>query len=72
MLCINHLTYLGNRYQRPLAIEQGGTISARALVKKTQEPGIKLQKADFFKNDTWTSPQTNSEEAPKITLVHFF
>ena len=22
--------------------------SARALVKKTQEPGIKLQKADFF------------------------
>ena len=34
MLCINHLTYLGNRYQRPLAMEQGGTISARALVKK--------------------------------------
>ena len=48
------------------------TISARALVKKTQEPGIKLQKADFFRNDTWTSPQTNSEEAPKIPLVHFF
>ena len=46
--------------------------SARALVKKTQEPGIKLQKADFFRNDTWTSPQTNSEEAPKIPLVHFF
>ena len=43
---------------------------ARALVKKTQEPGIKLQKADFFRNDT--SPQTNSEEAPKIPLVHFF
>ena len=47
-------------------------ISARALVKKTQEPGIKLQKADFFRNDTWTSPQTNSEDAPKIPLVHFF
>ena len=46
--------------------------SARALVKKTQEPGIKLQKADFFRNDTWTSPQTNSEDAPKILLVHFF
>ena len=46
--------------------------SARALVKKTQEPGIKLQKADFFRNDTWTSPQTNSEDAPKIPLVHFF
>ena len=25
--------------------------SARALVKKTQEPGIKLQKADFFRNE---------------------
>ena len=24
--------------------------SARALVKKTQEPGIKLQKADFFQD----------------------
>ena len=48
------------------------TGSARALVKKTQEPGIKLQKADFFSNDTWTSPQTNSEDAPKIPLVHFF
>ena len=48
------------------------SISARALVKKTQEPGIKLQKADFFRNDTWTSPQTNSEEALKIPLVHFF
>ena len=47
-------------------------LSARALVKKTQEPGIKLQKADFFRNDTWTSPQTNSEDAPKIPLVHFF
>ena len=47
-------------------------ISARALVKKAQEPGIKLQKADFFRNNTWTSPQTNSEEAPKIPLVHFF
>ena len=46
--------------------------SARALVKKTQEPEIKLQKADFFRNDTWTSPQTNSEEAPIIDLVHFF
>ena len=46
--------------------------SARAIVKKTQEPGIKLQKADFFRNDTWTSPQTNSEDAPKIPLVHFF
>ena len=46
--------------------------SARALVKKTQESGIKLQKADFFRNDTWTSPQTNSEDAPKIPLVHFF
>ena len=46
--------------------------SARALVKKTQEPGIKLQKADFFRNDTWTSPQKNSEDAPKIPLVHFF
>ena len=46
--------------------------SARALVKKTQEPGIKLQKADFFRNDTWTSPQTNSEDAPKIPFVHFF
>ena len=46
--------------------------SARALVKKTQEPGIKLQKADFFRNDTWTSAQTNSEDAPKIPLVHFF
>ena len=46
--------------------------SARALVKKTQEPGIKLQKADFFRNDTLTSPQTNSEEAPKTPLVHFF
>ena len=46
--------------------------SARALVKKTQEPGIKLQKADFLRNDTWTSPQTNSEDAPKIPLVHFF
>ena len=46
--------------------------SARALVKKTQEPGIKLQKADFFRNDTWTSPWTNSEDAPKIPLVHFF
>ena len=44
--------------------------SARALVKKTQEPGIKLQKADFFRNDTWTSPQTNAEESPKIPLVH--
>ena len=48
------------------------SISARELVKKTQEPGIKLQKADFFRNDTWTSPQANSEEAPKIHLVHFF
>ena len=46
--------------------------STRALVKKTQEPGIKLQKADFFRNDTWTSSQTNSEDAPKIPLVHFF
>ena len=46
--------------------------SARALVKKTQEPGIKLQKADFFRNDTWTSPQTNSEDALKIPLVNFF
>ena len=46
-------------------------LSARALVKKSQKPGIKLQKADFFRNDTWTSPQTNSEEAPKIPLVHF-
>ena len=57
--------------------QDGGLIyanicSARALVKKTQEPGIKLQKADFFRNDTWTSPQTNSEGAPKIPLVHFF
>ena len=50
----------------------GQSNSARALVKKTQEPGIKLQKADFFRNDTWTSPQTNSEDAPKIPLVHFF
>ena len=49
-----------------------GALSARALVKKTQEPGIKLQKADFFRNDTWTSPQANSEKAPKIPLVHFF
>ena len=24
------------------------SVSARALVKKTQKPGIKLQKADFF------------------------
>ena len=47
-------------------------VSARALVKKTQEPGIKLQKAVFFRNDTWTSLQTNSEDAPKIPLVHFF
>ena len=46
--------------------------SARALVKKTQEPGIKLQKADFFRNDTWTFPQTNSEDAPEIPLVYFF
>ena len=46
--------------------------SAGALVKKTQEPGIKLQKADFFRNDTWTSPQTNAEESPKNPLVHFF
>ena len=51
-------------------VQSGG--SARALVKKTQKPGIKLQKADFFRNDTWTSPQTNSEDAPKIPLVHFF
>ena len=29
--------------------------SARALVKQTQEPGIKLQKAEFSRNDTWTS-----------------
>ena len=47
-------------------------VNARALVKKTQEPGIKLQKADFFRTDTWTSSQANSEEAPKIPLVHFF
>ena len=51
---------------------QGSCLTNRALVKKTQEPGRKLQKVDFFKNDTWTSPQTNSEEAPKIPLVHFF
>ena len=53
-----------NYYDRP--------ISARALVKKTQEPGIKLHKADFFRNDTWTSPQTNSEEVPKSLLCIFF
>ena len=52
--------------------DPGKHFSARALVKKTQEPGIKLQKADFFRNDTWTSPQTNSEDAPKIPFVHFF
>ena len=57
---------------KPLASWHSGTYSARALVKKTQEPGIKLQKADFFRNDTWTSPQTYSEDAPKIPLVHFF
>ena len=55
-----------------LLLSAGPLLSARALVKKTQEPGIKLQKADFFRNDTWTSPQTNSEDAPKIPLVHFF
>ena len=54
------------------SIEGVTSYSARALVKKTQEPGIKLQKADFFRNDTWTSPKTNSEDAPKIPLVHFF
>ena len=47
------------------------SFSARALVKKTQESGITLQKADFPRNDTWTSPQTNAEESPKITLVAF-
>ena len=52
--------------------DRASPYSARALVKKTQEPGIKLQKDDFFRNDTWTSPQTNSEDAPKIPLVHFF
>ena len=56
----------------PCASPGSAPVSARALVKKTQEPGIKLQKADFFRNDTWTSPQTNSENAPKIPLVHFF
>ena len=55
-----------------LCLTSSEPTSARALVKKTQEPGIKLQKADFFRNDTWTSPQTNSEQAPKIPLVHFF
>ena len=30
------------------------------ISEKKEEPGIKFQKADFFRNDTWTSPQTNS------------
>ena len=47
-------------------------LSARALVKKAQEPGIKLKKADFFRNDTRTSPQTKAEESPKIPFVHFY
>ena len=51
-------------------------LNAHDMVQKCKsirvEPEIKLQKADFFRNDTWTSPQTNSEDAPKIPLVHFF
>ena len=31
-----------------------------------------MHKAEFFRNDTWTSPQTNVEESPKIPLVYFF
>ena len=31
----------------------------------------KLQKADFSRNDTWTSLQTNAEESLKIPLELF-
>ena len=55
-----------------MAVSAFLTNIARALVKKTLEPGIKLQKADFFRNDTWTSPQTNPEESPKYPPCAFF
>ena len=67
----NMLGYVHSSSVEAFTLLQISFISARALVKKTQEPGIKLQKADFFRNDTWTSLQTNSEDAPKIPLVHF-
>ena len=47
-------------------------ISARALVKKAQEPGIKLQIADFFRNDTWTSPPDECRRVPKNSPCAFF
>ena len=46
--------------------------SARALLKKNTGTWNYIAESCFFGNDTWTSPQTNSEEAPKIPLVHFF
>ena len=67
--CVHRALFIIRKRNRKNTLKH---YSARALVKKTQEPGIKLQKADFFRNDTWTSPQTNSEDAPKIPLVHFF
>ena len=62
---------LGFLVRCPQILVTSNTYSARALVKKTQEPGIKLQKADFFRNDTWTSPQTNSAilEKQGYTLI---
>ena len=38
------------------------------IVKKTEEPGIKLQKADFFRNDTWTSPERNAEKKSPLYI----
>ena len=70
--CVSHIFQLQLYHlnRDPFFVNLG--YSARVLVKKTQEPGIKLQKADFFRNDTWTSPQTNAEESPKIPPFAFF
>ena len=47
------------------------SIGVKGLYNSARALGLKNQ-ADFFRNDTWTSLQTNSEEAAKIPLVHFF
>ena len=72
---INKKFFFKNGDLKPISLtSKMGAIShvviVQSISEKTQEPGIKLQKAD--RNNTWTSPQTNAKELPKIPLVHFF
>ena len=47
-------------------------ISPRALEKIYKEPGKKLQKADFFRNDTWVCLDSKYQNPQKSPWRHFF